>query len=116
MLLVSTVDHSEAAVPVQVSPLFWTSLPFRSPPSTEYRVPCAIQRMRMCAQRVVSDSAIPWTVACWAPLSLEISREEHRSGLPLPTPGDLPNPGIEPKSLASPALAGRFFTTVPPRK
>ena len=116
MLLVSTVDHSEAAVPVQVSPLFWTSLPFRSPPSTEYRVPCARQRMRMCAQRVVSDSATPWTVACRAPLSLEISREEHRSGLPLPTPGDLPNPGIEPKSLASPALAGRFFTTVPPRK
>ena len=35
---------------------------------------------------------------------------------PYPTPGDLPNPGIEPASLVSPALAGRFFTTAPPRK
>ena len=41
--------------------------------------------------------------------------EEYWSGLPFPTPGDLPNPGIEPASLASPALAGRFFTTAPPR-
>ncbi|CAI9151714.1 unnamed protein product [Rangifer tarandus platyrhynchus] len=43
-----------------------------------------------------------------------ISRQECRSGLPFPTPGDLPNPGIELLSLASPALAGRFFTTTPP--
>ena len=40
-----------------------------------------------------------------------IPRQEYRSGLPFPSPGDLPNPGIEPKS---PALAGGFFTTVPP--
>ena len=53
----------------------------------------------------------PWAVDCWAPLSMEFSRQEYRSGLPFPTPGDLPNPGIEPASLASPALAGRFFTT-----
>ena len=39
------------------------------------------------------------------------SRQEHWSGLQLPTPGDLPNPGIKPTSLISPALAGRFFTT-----
>ena len=49
-----------------------------------------------------------WTVACQAPLSLGFSRQEYWSGLPCPPPGDLPNPGIEP---ASPALAGRFFTT-----
>ena len=53
----------------------------------------------------------PWTVACWAPLSMEFSRQEYWSELPLPTPGDLPNPGIEPASLTSPALAGRFLTT-----
>ena len=41
------------------------------------------------------------------------SRQEYWSGLPFSTPGDLPNPGIE---LASPASAGRFFTTVPPGK
>ena len=59
--------------------------------------------------------ATPWTIACQAPLSVEFSRQEHWSGLPLPTPGDLPV-GTEPVSLASPALAGRFFTTEPPGK
>ena len=45
-----------------------------------------------------------------------ISQARYWSGLPFPPPGDLPDPGIEPKSLASPALAGEFFTTAPPRK
>ena len=49
-------------------------------------------------------------------LSMEFSRQEYWSGLPFPSPGDLPNPGIEPTSLASPALAGRFFTFAPPGK
>jgi len=39
------------------------------------------------------------------------SRQEYWSGLPFPPPGDLPNPGIEPTFLTSPALAGGFFTT-----
>ena len=52
-----------------------------------------------------------WTVAHQAPLSMEFSRQESWSGLPFPTPGDLPDPGTEPMSLASPALAGQFFTT-----
>ena len=42
---------------------------------------------------------------------MKFSRQEYWSGMPFPTSGDLPNPGIEPVSLASPALAGRFFTT-----
>ena len=58
----------------------------------------------------------PWTVACQAPLSMGFSRQEYWSGLPCPTPGDLPDPGIKPVSLASPALAGGFFTTEPPGK
>ena len=58
--------------------------------------------------------ASPWTVAYQSPLSMEFSRQEHWSGLPFPFPGDLPNPGIEPTYLASPKLAGEFFTTVPP--
>ena len=49
----------------------------------------------------------PWTVACQAPLSMGFSRQEYWSGLPCPLPGDLPNPGIEPVSLMSPALADR---------
>ena len=51
----------------------------------------------------------PWTVAHQAPLSMGFSRQEYWSGLPCPPPGDLPDPGIEPVSLTSPALAG-FFT------
>ena len=51
-----------------------------------------------------------WTVALQTPLSMGFSRQEYWSGLPCPSPGNLPNPGIEPMSLMSPALAGRFFT------
>ena len=51
------------------------------------------------------------TVAHQAPLSMGFSRQEYWSGLPCPSPGDLPDPGIEPVSLTSPALAGGFFTT-----
>ena len=51
-----------------------------------------------------------WTVAFQDPLSIEFSRQEYRSGLPCPPPRDLPNPGIEPTSLTSPALSGRFST------
>ena len=53
---------------------------------------------------------IPWTEACQAPLSMGFSRQEYWSGLPCPPPGDLPDPGIEPVSVMSPALAGGFFT------
>ena len=53
----------------------------------------------------------PWTIACQAPLSMGFSRQEYWSKLPFPPPGDLPDPGTEPMSLMSPALAGGFFTT-----
>ena len=52
-----------------------------------------------------------WTVACQAPLSRGFSRQEYWSGLPFPSPGELPNPGSEPASLMSPALACGFSTT-----
>ena len=57
--------------------------------------------------------ATTWTVAHEAPLSMGFSRQEYWSRLPLPIPGDLPNPGIKPASISSPALAGRYFTTEP---
>ena len=60
--------------------------------------------------------ATPWTISNQFPLSMEFFRQEYWSGLSFPMPGDLPNPGTEPGSFASPALAGRFFTTVPPGK
>ena len=63
---------------------------------------------------VMSNSfATPWTVAHQAPLSMGFPRQEHWSGLPFPSPGDLPDPGIKPVSLA---LAGGFFITEPPGK
>ena len=55
--------------------------------------------------------ATPWTAARQAPLSMEFSRQEYWSGLPFSSPEDLPDPGIKPASLRSPALAGGFFTT-----
>ena len=56
---------------------------------------------------------IPWTVTPQAPLSMGLPRHDCWSGLPFPTPGDFPDPGIEP---LSPVLAGRFFTTEQPGK
>ena len=60
-----------------------------------------------------SSFATPWTVACQAPQSMRFHKQEYWSGLPFPSPGDLPDPGIKP---ASPALVGGFFTTEPPGK
>ena len=58
----------------------------------------------------MSNSVTPWTVARQALLSMDFSWQECWSGLPCSPLGDLPNPGIEPISLRSPALADRFFT------
>ena len=52
--------------------------------------------MLLFSHQVMSDSATPWTVLHQNPLSLEFSRQEYWSGLPFPSPGDLPNLGIEP--------------------
>ena len=51
----------------------------------------------------------PWTVAHQAPLPMGFSRQEHWSGLPFPTPEDIPDPRIEAASLVSPSLSGEFF-------
>ena len=73
--------------------------------------------MNMCVKSLPSwDSATPWTVARQAPLSTGFSRQQYWSGLPCPSPGDFPDPGIGPTSLVSPALAGGLFTTAPPGK
>ena len=66
----------------------------------------------MCVScSVVSDSATPWTVAQQAPLSKGFSRQEYWSGLPFPSPGDLPDPGFEPRS---PAMQADALTSEPP--
>ena len=53
--------------------------------------------------------AAPWTLACQAPLSVGLPRQEYWRGLPFPSPGDLTDPRIKPESPVSPALAGEFF-------
>ena len=55
----------------------------------------------------------PWTVACQSPLSMEFSRQEYWSGLPFPSPGDLPDPGTE---LGSPTLQADYLPCKPPGK
>ena len=77
-----------------------------------------IHLVLLCAQLLsqLQLFATPWTVAHQAPLSTGFSRQKYWSGLPFPSPGYLPDPGIEPTSLVSPALAGRFFITEPSGK
>ena len=65
----------------------------------------------MCLCLNVSDFLQPYG-ACQASLSMGFPRQEYWSGLLFPTPGDLPNPGIEPVSPASPALVVRFFLSL----
>ena len=74
-------------------------------------------RVCVCVSAQVCSSClfpIPRTVACQAPLSMGFPRQEYWNGLIFPSPGDLPDPGIQPESPTSLALAGRFFTTEPP--
>ena len=68
-------------------------------------------RQGCCVTSVVADSVTPGTAAHQAPLFMGFSRQEYRSGLPFPSPGGPPDPGIEPESLMSPAVAEGFFTT-----
>ena len=74
---------------------------------------CACIEMHACSPLVIQCvrlAVTPRAVARQAPLSMNFLRQEYWSGLPCPPAGNLPNPGIEPLSPASLALAGRFFT------
>ena len=63
-------------------------------------------KIAVCVGSVMSNSFVtPWTVTFQAPLSMEFSGQENWSGLPFPTPENLPDPEIELESLESPALA-----------
>ena len=84
------------------------SIPWSMSVYLEHSLGCAC-----CANPLQSCLSL-WTLwigACQAPLSMGLTRQKYWSGLPCPSPGDLPNPGIEPVCLMAPALAGRFFTT-----
>ena len=112
---------------------YWSGLPFPSPgdfpnPEIKLRSP-ALQAdaltsepwgkpIKMWKFKVKSLSRVrlfgtPWTVAYQAPQSMKFPRQEYWCGLPFPSPGDLPNPGIEP---GSPALQAEALLSEPPRK
>ena len=67
----------------------------------------------LVAKSCLNPFATLWTVACQSPLSIEFSRKEYWRGLPLPSPGNLPHPGIEPRS---PALQVDALPSEPPGK
>ena len=67
--------------------------------------------MHACSLSLLQLFTTPWTVAHQAPLFMGFSRQEYWSGLSFPSPGDLPDPGIEPVSSLASALAGGFLTT-----
>ena len=99
---------------------YWSVLPFPSPgdlpnPGIEPRSPELQADALPSEPPVASNSfATPWTVAHQAPLFMALPRREYWSGLPFPSPRNLPDPGIK---SAFPALAGGFFlTTKPPGK
>ena len=77
-------------------------------PGECYTRACSLSHAQLCVTL--------WTIVRQAPLSVGFLRQESWSGLPFPTPGDLPSPGIKPTSPEPPALAGGFFTTEPPGK
>ena len=67
-------------------------------------------KLKLCVP-CVQSSVTPWAVACQAPPSMRFSTQEHWNGLPFHPSGGLIDPEVEPTSLASPVLAGGFFTT-----
>ena len=75
--------------------------------------PLKMSESESVSHSVVSDSETPWTVAHQALLSMEFSRQKYWSGLPFPSPGDLPNPGMEP---GSPALQADSLLSESPEK
>ena len=77
------------------------------------RVDFMLYEFSACILNCVQLFVTPWTVACQVSLSMGFPRQEYWSGLPLPSPGDLPDPAIEPMS---PELAGGLFTIEPPQK
>ena len=69
----------------------------------------ALPTFRMCILSHVQLFATPWTVAHQTPLSMGFSSQEYSCGWPFPSPGDLPNPGIEPSCPAAPSIGRRIL-------
>ena len=103
VLHTTAIHHPSKYLYLQVLPLFlslWLSSP---------RIPSLLVIVQSLSNVRLFVTA--WTVARQCLLSIEFSRQECWSGFPFPSPGDLPEPRIEPGFLVSSILAGRFFTT-----
>ena len=87
---------------------------FQNVPESERQI-LALFLLCVCVKSLsrIRLFATPWTVALWAHLSMGFSRQEYWSGWPFPSPGELPNPGIQP---GSPALQADSWPSEPPRK
>ena len=91
----------------------YKQIPFRMTPRV-FLLFFYLKKKKMCKCQLHSHVqlfATPWTVICHVPLSMGFPRQEYWTGLPFPTPRELPDSGIEP---TFPALAGGFFPTAPP--
>ena len=132
----SGLSHSLWALSVSASPSAWLLLKDK-PERVERRVGCTWHShcgdpiafpvicteslfsapgfyLQACVLSCVQLFATLWTLAHQVPLSIEFSRQGHWSGLPFPSPGDLPDPGVDTPSTVSSALVAGFFTTEPP--
>ena len=90
----------------------WTRLKWLSSLAAYIQEIVLTELLSLCCACIQSCLILCDPMHCQAPLSMEFSRQEYWSGVPFPSPGDLPNSGIEPTSPAIPALAGGIFTTV----
>ena len=107
LFLFDKFPYSTCFLPSSVEAPFWWKPQFLQFLSLMSSFPaCILNRFSH-----VGFFATQWTIAPWAPLSMEFSRQVYWNGLPCPPPGNLPNPGIEPACHVSSALASGFFTT-----
>ena len=109
LLLCYTIDF----VICQISPLSIIPSHCRLVCFLTHSVPKPCTKVKVKSLSHVWLFVTPWTVAYQAPWSIEFSRQEYWSGLPFPSPGDLPNPGVEPRSSA---LQADTLPSEPPEK
>ena len=134
-MVVSAIHHHESAIGIHMSPSSWTSLP---PPTSSHSSRLS-QTLDLNSLNHTANShglsyftygnvyvlmncyllsrlqlfATPWTITHQNPLSMEFSRQEYWSGLPFPSPGNLSDPGIEPRS---PTFQADALSSAPPGK
>ena len=115
VLLVPAMPQKEIGYTLACIPCLRVSCPSRSPRGTDWRALCCVVAPRPLSISYIDDFSNslrpPWTVAHQAPPSVGFSSQEYWGGSPFPSPGDLPDPGTEPRS---PALQADALRSEPP--